>query len=174
MPAMQEKPADWDERYEWPYDRSRRVCMKILGDPNPVVRALGLDITLPNPHSPDAKWERKPSGWKAALRGRIADICEARGDTEWALLLAPEWGRVVRCGRGVVVYFPVEHISKALSLLATLRAHEVPLVFPDGTPHVWVMPVAMGDNAAPEVVAGIEEAGFMPDERRLIWTPAAA
>ena len=152
---MREKPADWDERYEWPYDRSRRVCMKILGDPNPVVRALGLDITLPNPDSPDAKWERNPGGWKAALRGRIADTCETRGDTEWALLLAPEWGRVwFDIEEGVIVYFPVERISKAMSLLATLRAHEVRLVFPDGTSRVWVMPVAIGDNAAPGVIAG--------------------
>jgi hypothetical protein len=26
--VIQEKPADWDEHYEWPYDRSRRICMK--------------------------------------------------------------------------------------------------------------------------------------------------
>ena len=92
---MSEKPADWDERYEWPHDRSRRVCMKILGDPNPVARALGLDIALPNPDGSDVgRWENNPGGWKVALRGLIADTCEVRGDTDWALLLAPDWGRV--------------------------------------------------------------------------------
>jgi hypothetical protein len=88
---MDAKPADWNEHFEWPYERSCRVCMKLLCDPNPVVRALGLDITLPNPYGPDAaRWENNPGGWKVALRGRIADTEEVRGDTEWALLLAPD------------------------------------------------------------------------------------
>jgi hypothetical protein len=163
---MQKKPVDWDEHYEWPYDRSRRVCMKILGDPNPVVRALGLDITLPNPDSLDVvRWDGNPGGWKAGLRGQIADPWEKGGDTEWALLLAPDWGRVwFDLEEGVIVYFPVERIDAATSLLATLRAHEVPLTFPDGTSRVWVMPVAPGDDTVPEVEARIEAAGFVPDQ----------
>jgi hypothetical protein len=28
------------------------------------------------------------------LRGLIADTCEPNGDSDWALLLAPGWGRV--------------------------------------------------------------------------------
>jgi hypothetical protein len=58
-------------------------------------------------------------------------------------------------------------------LVATPRARDVPLAFPDGTPRVWVMPVAMGDDAAPDVEARIEAAGFAPDSRRSIWTPPA-
>jgi hypothetical protein len=59
-------------------------------------------------------------------------------------------------------------------LVATLRAHDVPLAFPDGTPRVWVMLVAISDDAAPDVEARIEAAGFAPDSRRSIWTPVAA
>lgn len=171
---MQEKPADWDGRYEWPYDRSRRVCMKILGDPNPVVRALGLDITLPNPDAIDAtQWDDYEGRWKIPLRGRIADTCEVRGDTDWALLLAPEWGRIwFDLEEGVIVYFPVEHIAEAVSLLAALRTHDVPLTFPDGTPRVWVMPVAIVEDTRPEIEMRIEAAGFRPDTRRIVWVPA--
>jgi len=171
--AMQEKPADWDERYEWPYDRSRRVCMKILGDPNPVVRAFGLDITLPNPEAGDeGPWNNNGDWWKPPLRGLIADTCEVRGDTDWALLLAPAWGRIwFDLEEGVIVYFPVEHIAEAVSLLATLRAHDVPLRFPDGTPRVWVMPVTLVEDTRPEIEARIEAAGFRPDTRRTVWAP---
>ena len=172
--VMQEKPADWDERYEWPYDRSRRVCMKILGDPNPVVRALGLDITLPNIEAIDdeTQWDDDEGRWKIPLRGLIADTCEVRGDTDWALLLAPAWGRIwFDLEEGVIVYFPVEHIAEAVSLLATLRAHDVPLSFPDGTPRVWVMPVALVEDTRPEIEARIEAAGFRPDTRRTVWIP---
>jgi hypothetical protein len=171
-----EKPADWDEHYEWPYDRSRRVCMKILGDPNPVVRALGLDITLPNSDAIGLEpWDDYEGLWKIPLRGLIADTCEPNGDTDWALLLAPVWGRVwFDLEEGVIVYFPVENIAEAASLVATLRAHDMPLTFPDGMSRVWVMPVAIGDDAAPDVEARIEAAGFAPDNRRSIWTPVAA
>jgi hypothetical protein len=171
---MEEKPADWDERYEWPYDRSRRVCLKILGDPNPVVRALGLDITLPIPDVDEGPWNNDGDWWKPPLRGLIADTCEVRGDTDWALLLAPEWGRIwFDLEEGVVVYFPVERMAEALSLLATLREHDVPFAFPDGTPRVWVTPVAQVEDTRPEIEALIEAAGFRPDARRIVWTAAA-
>jgi hypothetical protein len=172
---MDAKPADWNEHFEWPYDRSRRVCMKLLCNPNPVVRALGLDITLPNPYGPDAaRWENNPGGWKVALRGRIADTEEVHGGTEWAMLLAPDWGRVrFDMEEGVVVYFPVERIEEAVSLLATLRAHAVPLTFADGTSCVCVTPFALSGDTVPEVEARIEAAGFVPDRRRLFRRPAA-
>jgi hypothetical protein len=57
-----------------------------------------------------------------------------------------------------------------VSLLATLRAHAVPLTLADGTSCVWVMP--FGD-IVPEVEARIEAASFVPDRRRLFWRPAA-
>jgi hypothetical protein len=174
--TMLEKPADWDERYEWPYDRSRRVCMKILGDPNPVVRALGLDITLPNPETgEDSPWNDDGDWWKPPLRGLIADTCEVRGDTDWALLLAPAWGRIwFDLEEGVIVYFPVDHIAEAVSLLATLRAQAVPLTFPDGASRIWVMPIEFGDHAAPDMTARIEAAGFAPTKRwpGVVWTVA--
>ncbi len=54
-------------------------------------------------------------------------------------------------------------------MVATPRAHDVPMAFPDGTTRVWVMPVATSDDAAPDVEARIEAAGFAPDSRRSIW-----
>jgi hypothetical protein len=48
------------------------------------------------------------------------------------------------------------------------------MTFPDGTTRVWVMPVATSDDAAPDVEARIEAAGFAPDSRRAIWTLVAA
>jgi hypothetical protein len=74
---------------------------------------------------------------------------------------------------GVVVYFPVERIGEAVSLLATLRAHAVPLTFADGTSCVCVTPFALSGDTVPEVEARIEAAGFVPDRRRLFWRPAA-
>ncbi len=58
--------------------------------------------------------------------------------------------------------------------MATLRAHVVPLAFPDGMSRDWVMPVAMADDAAPDVEARIEAAGSVLDCQRSIWTPVAA
>ena len=72
----------------------------------------------------------------------------------------------------MIVYFPVEHITEAVSLLATLRAQAVPLTFVDGTSRIWVTPIEFGDHAAPDVAARIEAAGFVAGERwpGIVWT----
>ena len=165
-----QKPADWHPHFEWPFDRRRRVTLKILGDPNPVVRALGLDIVLPDPDSPDvARWNDDPGGWKAALRGRIVDPLED-GDSDWALLMAPEWGRIwFDLEEGVMVYFQAERMDDAMALLATLDAHGVPFSFPSGRARIWLMP-GMADEM-PEVIERIEATGFVPNGHRDIWIP---
>jgi hypothetical protein len=74
---------------------------------------------------------------------------------------------------GVMVYFPVERIGEAVSLLAMLRAHAVPLTLADGTSCIWVMPFALSGDTVPEVEPRIEATGFVPDDRRLFGRPAA-
>ena len=167
---MEEKPADWDPHLEWPFDRRRRVTLKILGDPNPVVRALGLDIVLPDPDSPDvARWNDDPGGWKAALRGRIVDPLED-GDSEWALLMAPEWGRIwFDLEEGVKVLFQAERMDEAMALLATLDSHGVLFSFPNGHARIWLIP-GMADET-PGVMERIEATGFVPNGHRDIWIP---
>ncbi len=168
---MEEKPADWSLHYEWPFDRERRICMKILGDPNPVVRALGLDITLPDPDADDVgKWFNNPGSWKIPLRGRIADPNEQE-DPDWALLMAPDWGRVwFDLEEGVIVYGPIEQVGEMLAIVAALRAHDVPLLFPNGKPRVWIMPGYSTDDAlVDELAAAVEGHGFVPNKHRSYW-----
>jgi hypothetical protein len=169
---MEEKPADWNPHFEWPFDQRRRVVLKILGNPNPVVQALGLDILLPDPDSPDVgQWNENPGGWKTPLRGRIAGPLEEGSDTEWALLMAPVWGRIwFDLEEGVIVYFQVERMDEAMSLLETLDAHDVPFSFPNGQSRVRLMPGSLAYDT-PEVVQRIEATGFVANQRRDAWIP---
>jgi hypothetical protein len=167
------RPADWDDHYEWPFVRARRLIMKILGDPNLAVRALGLDIELPNPDADDrVYWERiHAEGWKPKLRGKVADPWEEGGDPDWALLLKPHWGRIwFDLEEGLIVYFQVENLGHAVDLLGTLSTAGVPLVWEDGAPRVWVSPCELMDPAA-EIEPALRAAGFVPDPRGLRWTP---
>ena len=169
--SIGQKPADWHPHFEWPFDHRRRVTLKILGDPNPVVQALGLDIVLPDPDSPDVvQWNDDPGGWKPALRGRIVDPLE-NGDTEWVLLMAPEWGRIwFDLEEGVKVLFQAERMDEVMALLATLDAHGVPFSFPNGRARIWLMPGGMAYDT-PEVIERIEATGFVANTRRDIWIP---
>ena len=169
-----EKPVDWNPHFEWPFDHRRRVTLKIFGDPNPVVAALGLDIVLPDPDSPDVvRWNNDPGGWKRVLRGRIVDPLED-GDSEWVLLMAPDWGGIwFDLEEGVIVFFQAERIDEAISLLATLDAHSVPFSFPNGRSRVWLMPGTMTDDT-PDVIERIEATGFVATSRRDVWSRLAA
>ena len=167
-----ERPTDWDDHYEWPFNRSRRLAMKILGDPNHAVRALGLDIELPNPDAKDPEYWRRiqADGWKPGLRGRIADPWD-EGDSDWALLMKPLWGRIwFDIEEGLIVYFQVENLSHAVDLLGGLSAACVPLVWEDGRSKVIVMALSSVDPA-PEIEPALRAAGFVPEPEGMWWTP---
>jgi hypothetical protein len=166
-----ERPADWDDLDEWPFDWSRRMKLTIHGDPNPIVRALGLDIELPDPDRRDAAyWERvHAEGWKSKLRGKIADTWE-KGDPDWALLLKPEWGRIwFDLEVGIVIYFSIDNLAHAVALLGKLSADGISFVADNGWSLVWLMPCLLDQLA--EFAPTVEAAGFVPHPHRGIgWT----
>jgi hypothetical protein len=169
--AMTEKPSDWDDAYEWPFNRHRRVCLKILGNPNPILQALGLEITLPDPDSLDEESAKPWHGnWKDQFRGRVVDRCDVNDDADWLLLLAPEWGRIwFDIEEGISIYCQEENMGRALDLLSMLSGTGVPMHFPNGDPRVSIRRVATLAPLAAETVSQIEAAGFVQDRIQFIW-----
>jgi hypothetical protein len=168
---MTEKPSNWDDAYEWPFNRHRRVCLKFLGNPNPILQALGLEITLPDPETLDEETAKAWHGnWKDQFKGRVADRCDLKDDPDWMLLLAPDWGRIwFDIEEGVSVYCQEENMMRALDLLAMLSSARVPMQFPNGDPRVYVRRFATLAPLAAETVAQIEAAGFVQDRSQFIW-----
>jgi hypothetical protein len=166
---MTEKPADWDDDFEWPFDSRRRIYLKFLGDPNPIVPALGLDVELPDPETVNEQTASQwLTTWKKDLKGRIADRCDESEDSDWAFLVSTEWSRVwFDLEEGIIVYFQIEQLPQALVLLDKLRAAGVPLYFPDGKPRISVRPCDLEEGLTPDVTSAIERAGFLTDRHRL-------
>lgn len=60
------------------------VRINVFCDPTRIARALGLDVELPDVGNRDPAYrdEVRRVDWKPALRGRVADTEEERGDPD--------------------------------------------------------------------------------------------
>ena len=144
------------------------VRINVFGCPTRIARALGLEIELPDVDSRDpAYWDAvRRAGWKPALRGRIADTEEARGDPDWCTLQAHAWGRVrFDLEEGVVVATTVAGLLPALDLVHGLAGRGVPLRHGDGTASVKVMQGIFG-GGVPDASDAFAAAGLAPEAGR--------
>ena len=155
------------------------VRINVMVDATEVARALGLEIELPDVGSRDpAYWEAvRRDGWKPALRGRVHDTEEERGDPDWCTLLAFPWGRVrFDLEEGVVVQATVAGLLPALDLVHGLAGRGVALRDGDGSALVKVMQGRFGagvpGTAAAFRAAGLKQEPGMPDS--FWWEPDPA
>ena len=141
------------------------VMANVFGCPTRIARALGLEVELPDVDSRDpAHWDAvRRDGWKPALRGKVADTEEARGDPDWCTLQVHPWGRVrFDLEEGVVVVTTVGGLLPALDLVHGLAARGVPLRDGDGRALVTVMQAEFGPGA-PDASGAFAAAGLVPD-----------
>jgi hypothetical protein len=141
-----------------------RVHINVFGCPTRIARALGLDIELPDMNNRDpAYWaEVDRVGWKPALRGKIADTEEERGDPDWCTMQVHPWGRVrFDLEEGVVVVTTVGGLLPALDLVHGLAARGVPLRDADGSALVAVMQTLLG-RGVPDASDAFAGAGLVP------------
>lgn len=144
------------------------VRVNVFGDPTRVARALGLDIELPDVDRPDpAHWDAvRREGWKPALRGKVADTEEARGDPDRCTLQIHAWGRVrFDLEEGVVVATTVGGLLPALDLVHGLGGRGVPLRDADGWARVKVKQSLFG-HGVPDASAAFAAAGLVPEAGR--------
>ena len=149
------------------------VKINLFGDPTRIARALGLDVELPDVDSRDqAYWDAlRRDGWKPALRGRIADTEEERGDPDWCTLQVHPWGRVrFDLEEGVVVATDVAGLLPALDLVHGLAGRGVPLREAGGSALVKVIQTTSG-HGVPDASAAFAAAGLAPEPglRGTIW-----
>lgn len=159
----QEGPMGDDERLA-----GLGVRINVFGDPTRIARALGLDVELPDVDSRDpAYWnEVRRVGWKPALRGRVADTEEERGDPDWCTLQVHGWGKVrFDLEEGVVVVTTVGGLLPALDLVHGLAGRGVPLREADGSALVKVMQAMFG-RGVPDASAAFAAAGLAPEPGR--------
>ena len=144
------------------------VRINVFEDPTRIARALGLEVELPDIDSTvPAYWDAvRREGWKPALRGRIADTEEERGDPGRCTLQVHAWGRV-RFGleEGVFVATTVGGLLPALDLVHGLGGRGVPLRDTDGWGRVKVQQSLFG-RGVPDPSAAFAAAGLVPEAGR--------